>query len=119
MSIKKLMRLAPRHTKNHSTNLSDDLRGFGIVNCPQVLLHGCIVVLLLVEIVAILAIYHILLRDVCAEFLGQIYGKNIEISLKQQLKLLLKCLLSIFEELLQVRKSLKLREPLPCRPTSQ
>jgi hypothetical protein len=85
--------------------LSDDLRGFGIVNCPQVLLHGCIVVLLLVQIVAILAVYHVLLCDVGTEFLCQIYGKNVEISLKQQLKLLLECLFSIPVELLRVRKS--------------
>jgi hypothetical protein len=41
-----------------------------------------------------------LLGDVCAELLGQIDGKNIEISLKQQFKLLLKRFFSISVELL-------------------
>ena len=44
--------------------LSNDLRWFSIVDCLQILLHSTIVIRFLVQKVAILAVYHVLLLGI-------------------------------------------------------
>jgi hypothetical protein len=57
--------------------LSYDLGRLSIVDCAEILLHGSVVVLLLVQIVSVLSVYYVLLRDICSEFLSEIYCQDI------------------------------------------
>lgn len=68
--------------------LPNHLGRLRVVNSSEVLLHRRVVVFLLViQIVAISSEYHILLLDAHASLLSNLYSKNIEVFLIDQLKL--------------------------------
>ena len=75
--------------------LSNDLRRLGVVDSLEILLHGRIIVLLLVEEVAVFAIDHVLLRGINSEFLCEVDGEHKKIALVQQIELLLERLFVI------------------------
>lgn len=79
--------------------LSDDLRGFGIINCFQILLHGTIVICLLIQKIPVLSKDHILLVRIHAGLLRQIDSRYKEVPLIQYLKSLRKWLLVIAVDL--------------------
>ena len=68
---------------------TNHLGWFGVVNSPQILLHGCIIVAFLVEEIAILSEDNILLNLVCPGLLSEIDRVNIQISLIENLEFLL------------------------------
>ncbi len=71
------------------THLPNNLRRLCIVDGSKILLHRCVIVTFLVEVVPILSVDYVLLCDVYASFLGKINGQKIKVSLVEDVKLLL------------------------------
>ena len=75
--------------------LSNDLRWFSIVDCLQILLHSTIVIRFLVQKVAILAVYHVLLLGIHPRLLSQRDGIFEKVPLIQDFQSLLQRLLVV------------------------
>lgn len=65
------------------------MRRLRVVDGFEILLHGTIVVCFLIEIVSILAIDDVLMHDVQVGLQRQVDGKNVQVALIQDIKLLL------------------------------
>lgn len=81
------------------TNLANNLRRFGVVNGPKILLHSSIIIPALVQEIAVLAVNGVLLQCIDADFLCKIDGQNVEIALVENLQSLLEALLAISKQL--------------------
>jgi len=75
------------------------LRGLCVVNCPEVLLHGRVVIATLIQEIPILAVDGVLLQWVDANLLRKIDSKNVEIAFIEYFKPLLEALLSVSKDL--------------------
>lgn len=82
--------------------LANDLRRFSVVDRPEVLLHGRIIVAFLVKKITILAIDGILLQRIDSGLLRQIDGENVKIALIKNFEFLLQTLLPIAQYLYEV-----------------
>ena len=71
------------------------LRRLCDVNCSKILLHGCIVIPFLIQVISIFTKYDILRGLINTCFLSNIDGKNVKIPLIQNLQLLLQAFLLV------------------------
>lgn len=91
--------LAPSLKIIGATNLANNLRWFGIIDSPQILLHSSVIVSTLVQEVAVLAVDGILLKRINADLLRKIDSQDVEVSLVEDFQPLLQTLLAIPEDL--------------------
>lgn len=87
------------------THLANDLGWLGIVNGPQVLLHGSVIVTPLVQEITILAIDGILLQSIDTNLLGKVDSQDVKIALVQDLEPLLETLFPIAKDLAWLEKT--------------
>lgn len=81
------------------TNLANNLGWLSIINRPQILLHGSVIVSTLVQEIAVLAVDSILLKRIDADLLRKIDSQDVEVALVKNLQPLLQTLLAIPEDL--------------------
>lgn len=83
-------------------HLSNNLGWLRVINSAKILLHCRVIVSLLVEKVAILAVDGILLQSLNPDLLRKVNSQHVEVALVEDFEFLLETLLTVTEDLIDV-----------------